>query len=1103
MASTHEVEPHEAAIPIELMPDDIQIIPRATDGHSLPESSVQSGHQARGEEGLGPRGVSGELDVGADSDDRSEGHLGATETPERTMSAPRGQKAVGWHQVDVAELDHLASTMASNEASSLLTAQADTEGYARQIPIAVRREAEAKDPFGLGEVDPHTLSLVATGAERAGTGAGHSMRFRTAFPSTLAALGPLKAGPRAPRHLVLTTSDQFDPDVFLSAVHRDTPGSLIKVGVQRLREDLTERDVQQQTLIQDNFERFMSCWNTIESIHARLQQNEEHAGTALGAGSMSMSGVLQAVMRAEKESSQAFSPLVDRQRHAERIRRVLGLLERFDAIFSLVGRVQELWSAGEYQAALQEYSRARKLILPTRVRVFHALLEECRKSLRQMARQLATRLEHPAGGLEQAAAIIPTLSRLREEDPELLDGSWADPLGLFLRNQGAAISKELEKCEENARTWERDALTAGAEELDWEVVDSGGSCARRGLTGSEGEIGEARFVKMVLDGSKVIARRLPAFIEVATSRQIQLLMMWVTQAPAPAQPPAAGQGHRRNRSTTILADVPAGSGPPRTLTRQASLLSQSTDISVPASDPAVLVQQCINDVTRAYKDLTLSAVDGLLARLGDVLLRPPPDGWDPNGLHGSNTCVAAIERVFQHIASVSAFLGEHVPSLPPAHLDAVYEGAISRVSHTLSTEIARALPPIAERLKAQLYRASNSGGARAEIEVGGHTAAVDDLMGLLWCTTSTANRLAQHARRGSRSAGPNMPMSELANAVMSGFARGIAQHHDMATTCAQQLDALEQATFPTEGAASQEADRLAGTNAASQGEEMARRAMRAAKSLIKVHVTVKAMQPLLCALQGGSEHQGEDANESIRREQQAVEGKARDTLFLLREVYLSARSIQMFCTLDAWLSALNIRRTMEPGQNTDGHEEPRTALSGPGAAPKGVTAEMMILLALLSAFSRELAEGPLANEARAVEEAVGQLVEAAFVHTLNRCTASFGASNGQEACLSMYGYFQARLDVDFFAAITERWQSEDCTACIQSLRDSLLHLSALTDEDRELQGLSGTSSRSQVADTLRKAYQEFCTGTNILTFELQRAAMNAMFLRAGAVQHVD
>ena len=268
---------------------------------------------------------------GSASESDSPGYESGSESESESGSlAPgRGAGAFGpstWAEVDEGSIDRLAAEL------DVLARAASSAG--RELPGAAWKPALAQglggglllepaaDPLGLGEIDHRTLTLVSPG----GAAAGHPSHHRLSrAPGMLGRAGGGRAswmnpGPGGRSSLfggdALAAADaggasaaaapaadsggtptaggalagdelgqgdlnalrpqvnlggrDFCPEAYLAQVHRGTSRRELQQGLSNLEEALSERTGQLRDLVKENFDRFISCKNTIDDIQHRL-----------------------------------------------------------------------------------------------------------------------------------------------------------------------------------------------------------------------------------------------------------------------------------------------------------------------------------------------------------------------------------------------------------------------------------------------------------------------------------------------------------------------------------------------------------------------------------------------------------------------------------------------------------------------------------------------------------------------------------------------------------------------------------------------------------------------------------------------------------------
>lgn len=110
-------------------------------------------------------------------------------------------------------------------------------------------------------------------------------------------------------------------------------------------------------------------------LRPRILQENESVSSQTG----STKQVALAASDAEQAAQDAFAPILERQAEADAVRQKLVLLQRFEALFRLPGRVSELAAEKDYQGVVTEYTKGKKLV-PVKD---HALWKEVARRLEE------------------------------------------------------------------------------------------------------------------------------------------------------------------------------------------------------------------------------------------------------------------------------------------------------------------------------------------------------------------------------------------------------------------------------------------------------------------------------------------------------------------------------------------------------------------------------------------------------------------------------------------------------------------------------------------------------------------------------------------------
>ncbi|KAL4452618.1 hypothetical protein ABPG75_008280 [Micractinium tetrahymenae] len=282
-----------------------------------------------------------------------------------------------WAEVDRDELERIALNIARNAVPPAAAAgsEENAEAAARlSISAAVAEQAEAydsTDPLGYGRIDTRSLKLSR---DLGPGGASYKPRYTSRGsvfdpsgrrPGAGTGRGGDDAGgsgeaPPALRAKVLPGGEQFDAGLYLGTIHADTTLPQLLQGLAALRQQLSEHTGQLKSLVKENFDRFTSSKNTIDTVYAKLQRAEVE-GEA-GVHGSSTAEVLDAVRRVQDEARKAFGPLLERHAKADRIRLVLGVMQRYEAVVQLPSRVRQHADAGDYDQVVSDYKKAKALL---------------------------------------------------------------------------------------------------------------------------------------------------------------------------------------------------------------------------------------------------------------------------------------------------------------------------------------------------------------------------------------------------------------------------------------------------------------------------------------------------------------------------------------------------------------------------------------------------------------------------------------------------------------------------------------------------------------------------------------------------------------------
>ena len=393
----------------------------------------------------------------------------------------------------------------------------------------------AVDPLGFGQIDHRTLTLAPKGAggsrlTRGPRGMGKPGRasrmtkplegggrssilggdaaldaaaaLADAAPSSAAAAEAaaeaeddfgLAAPPGgdlgALRPLVNLGAREFCPETYLAQVHRGISRRELRQGLTNLEVALSERTGQLRDLVKENFDRFISCKNTIDDIQLRLQDTEAAVGAGgagSGAGARGSQGGLGAASRPEGGSgglatqlgaslgrleasaARVFGPLLERQKQVEEIKSALALMHRHRHVFEVPARMRACAEGGEWEQVLTEYRKVQAAVGPPgapRSFVLGRVEEEARAAVRQLERGLRDTLQLEAPPPPEAVVrAIKVLQRVEADALVSPRRPPSDYVAFYLASRRDHARRRLAELRRGFQDARRRRPAAGAQE---------------------------------------------------------------------------------------------------------------------------------------------------------------------------------------------------------------------------------------------------------------------------------------------------------------------------------------------------------------------------------------------------------------------------------------------------------------------------------------------------------------------------------------------------------------------------------------------------------------------------------------------------------------
>ncbi|KAF0492794.1 exocyst complex component Sec5-domain-containing protein [Gigaspora margarita] len=266
---------------------------------------------------------------------------------------------------------------------------------------------------------------------------------------------------------LLVSAKSFNPKYFLRKVHKDTSYNDLLSGAELLRYTLDQKSEALRNLVQDNFDRFVSAKNTIDTVYGEMKTQCLNADNDYGVRGLDNT-LSEAINRAE----QVFGPVLVNRNKAEKIRSTLSVLEKYKFFFNLPSSLMESIKQQKYDVIIRDYKKGKVVLESTMSsdasenngssnpsierqvddtalsaqyrKVFDKVWAEVEKIMEEMREQLFKQLTEPWRSMEEQERTINVLLELdTPEDPiwHYLDSQYKFIIDLLKESYQEQLNK--------------------------------------------------------------------------------------------------------------------------------------------------------------------------------------------------------------------------------------------------------------------------------------------------------------------------------------------------------------------------------------------------------------------------------------------------------------------------------------------------------------------------------------------------------------------------------------------------------------------------------------------------------------------------------------
>ncbi|NWR11392.1 VPS51 protein, partial [Paradoxornis webbianus] len=223
----------------------------------------------------------------------------------------------------------------------------------------------------------------------------------------------------------------FDPEVFMTKVRNECPLGQLLAREAALGREIRALDSDMQTLLYENYNKFISATDTIRKMKVDFRHMEAE-----------MDDLAANMAAISASSARVSAALQDRHRRGAQLAGVQALLRKLQALVEVPGRLR-CWAGTEPARALRCHARARAVLRHYRhLPSFRAIEDESHAIMAELAQRLRTRLREEKLDPKELTECVEMLLQL-EEPAEELSEEFLSQAGARLEAELAALEAEL------------------------------------------------------------------------------------------------------------------------------------------------------------------------------------------------------------------------------------------------------------------------------------------------------------------------------------------------------------------------------------------------------------------------------------------------------------------------------------------------------------------------------------------------------------------------------------------------------------------------------------------------------------------------------------
>ncbi|CAG0900241.1 unnamed protein product [Darwinula stevensoni] len=230
----------------------------------------------------------------------------------------------------------------------------------------------------------------------------------------------------------------FHPELYLQKLLKEAPLSHLMKKEKEIFRQIQELDSEMQTLVYENYNKFISATDTIRKMKTDFKKMEDE-----------MENLKEKMKNISMSSDQVSSTLQDRRHQIHELSGTHSMLQRLQFLFNLPTEMKKLMNNGEEAKAVEDYLQAQQFLCQyEQMTSFHSIHNETEAIVQELKTSLRKKFTQKDASPQGLSESIDLLLRLGEP-PDTLCSLFLESSGIHLVNTLETLERQSQNCDGN------------------------------------------------------------------------------------------------------------------------------------------------------------------------------------------------------------------------------------------------------------------------------------------------------------------------------------------------------------------------------------------------------------------------------------------------------------------------------------------------------------------------------------------------------------------------------------------------------------------------------------------------------------------------------